>query len=181
MNIFYLSECPVESARFHCDKHVVKMLLELYQQMGSAMRRNGAEDKDMPLTSKGTPLKGGYHNHPCTRWVGDTRENFKWAAKHAIALCEEYTYRYGKTHACEAGIRYMARCDWVIPEGKLTAPAQAMPDEYRNANPVQAYRDYYNIFKRANMVNKKTGESTIVWNNGREEPDWWREHSCLEA
>ena len=96
MNIFVLDNDPKVAAQLHADKHVVKMVLELYQQMGSAMRRHGATDKDMPLTAKGTPLKGGYHNHPCTRWVGDTRANFEWAAEHAIALCEEYTYRYGK-------------------------------------------------------------------------------------
>ena len=66
MNIFVLSDDPVQAAQEHCDKHCVKMVLELYQQLGSAMRRHGATDKDMPLTQSGKPLKGGYHNHPCT-------------------------------------------------------------------------------------------------------------------
>jgi hypothetical protein len=144
LNIFVLDNDPKVAAQLHADKHVVKMVLELYQQMGSAMRRHGATDRDMPLTAKGTPLKGGYHNHPCTKWVGDTRENFQWAAEHAIALCEEYTYRYGKTHACEDGIKYMARCHWVIPEGELTPFAQAMPDECKMEDAVFAYRNYYN-------------------------------------
>ena len=35
-NIFYLSECPVESAQSQCDKHVVKMILESAQMLCTA-------------------------------------------------------------------------------------------------------------------------------------------------
>ena len=89
MNIFILHQDPRIAAQMYCDKHVPKMVVELYQQMGSAMRRAGVPDALMPLTKKGTPLKGGYHNHPCTRWVGDNRKNFCWAAEHGLALCAE--------------------------------------------------------------------------------------------
>ena len=89
MNIFVLSYDPTEAAQAHCDKHCVKMTLELYQQLGSALRRHGAADSDMPLTQSGKPLRGGYKNHPCTLFCGDSRENFEWAAEHAIALAEE--------------------------------------------------------------------------------------------
>jgi hypothetical protein len=36
MNIFYLDEDPKICAQYHCDKHVVKMIIEyaqLYQQL----------------------------------------------------------------------------------------------------------------------------------------------------
>ena len=39
MNIFYLSECPVESAQAHCDKHVVKRILESAQMLCTAHMR----------------------------------------------------------------------------------------------------------------------------------------------
>ena len=73
MNIFALSTNPWVAATMHCDKHVPKMVIEIFQQLGSAVRRHGATDSMMPLTQKGTPLRGGYHNHPCTRWTGDCR------------------------------------------------------------------------------------------------------------
>lgn len=167
MNIFVLDKDPVKAAENHCDKHCVKMVLELYQQLGSAMRRHGATDGDMPLTQAGKPLKGGYKNHPCTRWCGDSRANFDWAAKHAIALTEEYTYRYGKKHACEDGIRYMASCSWIIPEGKITPFAQAMPEQFNNDCVVTAYRDYYWYDKRKNI--------SVTWNKKRSAPEWWGE------
>ena len=165
MNIFVLNKDPKIAAQDHCDKHCVKMVLELYQQLGSAARRHGATDPQMPLTQSGKPLKGGYHNHPCTRWCGDSRSNFDWAAKHAIALAEEYTYRYGKQHACEKGIRHLAKMRDMIPEGRLTRFAQAMPDEYRNECAVTAYRDYYSIDKRNNIK--------VEWNKTRTHPEWW--------
>ena len=166
MNIFVLDDDPVIAAQAHCDKHCVKMVTELYQQLGSALRRYGATDEQMPLTSKGTPLRGGYRNHPCTKWCGESRSNFEWASEHAIGLAREYTFRYGKTHACEAGIRRMTEMSDMINSGSMTRFAQAMPDEYKNsASDVQAYRDYYWFDKRKNIQ--------CEWNKTRSAPKWW--------
>lgn len=162
MNIFILDTDPVVAAEQNCDKHVVKMVLELYQQMGSAVIRHGATPKEMPLTTKGTPLKGGYHHHPCTRWVGDTLRNFQWASNHAIGLCNEYTKRYGKKHSCEDGIKHLCKMDTRIPSGDLTPFALAMPDEYKCSDPVQSYRNYY----------KGDKKSFAKWKLGNV-PDWW--------
>jgi hypothetical protein len=172
MNIFVLSYDPVEAAEMHCDKHCVKMVVELYQQLGSALRRHGATDRQMPLTQSGKPLRGGYHHHPCTKWCGDSRSNFEWAAEHAIALTEEYTKRYGKNHACSTGIRKMAAMSDMIPEGGMTPFAQAMPDEYHNASAVVAYRDYYFYDKRENIQ--------CEWNKSRQPPDWWNRMLALD-
>jgi len=131
MNIFVLDNDPAVAAHMHCDKHVPKMVVEAAQMMASALRRHGATDEQMPVTKAGKPYKGGYAHHPCTVWVGDSEGNFVWMAVHAQELLSEYTKRFGKVHACD---------DW--PKGK-TPFAQAMPDEYRNDDPVVAYQDYY--------------------------------------
>ena len=52
MNIFVLHEDPSTAARYHCDKHVVKMVVELFQQLGSAAIRHGATPDMMPLVGK---------------------------------------------------------------------------------------------------------------------------------
>lgn len=163
MNIFVLHKDPIVSARMHCDKHVPKMVVELYQQIGSALRRYGATDDVMPTTKGGTPLKGGYHNHPCTRWVGDSRDNFRWAVQHGLALCEEFKLRYNKPHYCEDGIRMMGELADLVPQGELTDFAQAMPDECRQPNVVLAYRIYYKVDK----------SRFAKWERGREAPSWW--------
>ena len=165
MNIFILDESPTESAKMYCDKHVPKMVVELYQMMGSALRRHGAVDDIMPLTKSGTPLKGGYHKHPCTLWTGDSRENFIWASFHGAMLCEEYESRFGKSHFCVDAIEQMFHMRDIIPEGDLTPFAQAMPDEYRNDDAVKAYRTYY----------KNDKAHFARWNKGRVAPYWWSE------
>ena len=191
MNLFILDKDPILAAMMYCDKHVIKLILECYQMLGDAVISNGATPDMMPLTSKGTPLKGGYHNHPVTKWVGKTRENFLWTSYHAAMLCEEYTKRYGKTHACSEGLEHLYRMRDMIPEGPLTPFALAMPDEYRPAyihvasHPfavltdeggnkithatgdlaVQAYRKYY----------IKDKSYFAAWNKGRDAPDWYVE------
>jgi len=168
MNIFILHFQAVIAAMMYCDKHVPKMCVELLQQMGSAVIRHGATPEQMPLTKKGTPLKGGYHRHPCTVWCGDSRANFEWASRHAIGLCEEYTRRFGKTHFCEKGIRHLAEMSHMIPEGELTPFAQAMPDEYKHENAVTAYRAYYHSKRFSNGPPRWDRSPTGA-------PKWWVE------
>jgi hypothetical protein len=38
MNIFYLSDDPVQCAKWHCDQHVTKMILEYAQLLSTAHR-----------------------------------------------------------------------------------------------------------------------------------------------
>ena len=185
MNIFVLDQDPILSAQMYCDKHVPKMVVELLQQLGSAVIRHGAEPEQMPLTKKGTYLRGGYHNHPCTRWVGDSRGNYVWACLHAQELCREYTRRFdNKTHFCEAGIHHLRSMVGMIPEGYLTPFALAMPDEYRPVGPLVAHigdGDYI-----TDVVYHATGADAVrayrryyhskefaQWNKGTDTPSWW--------
>lgn len=166
MNIFVLDNSPVKSAQMMCDKHIPKMCVESLQMMGSALRRHGATDEQMPLSEAGKPIKGGYKNHPCTRWSGDSRENFLWLSEHALALCAEYNSRYGKEHKCHKKISKMMRLSHLITNGPLTRFAQAMPDEYKSANAIDSYRRYY-IMEKAYFAK---------WERGREKPDWFVLH-----
>lgn len=174
MNIFVLDNDPETAAQMMCDKHIPKMIVETYQMLGSALRRHGATDDQMPLTQAGKPLKGGYHHHPCTKWVGDSGGNFAWTWEHGVALCKEYTLRYCKTHACENGIKNMINT-WsnLGHSGKclgvyMTPFALAMPDEYKSANAIDSYRRYY-IMDKSRFAK---------WEKGREAPYWWTTEEC---
>jgi hypothetical protein len=163
MNIFVLDLDPVKAARMHCDKHVPKMCVEAAQMMASALRRHGATDEQMPFRKDGkSRYKGGYKNHPCTRWAGDSRDNFIWLARHAQALLTEYSNRFDKVHACNGPIHIMSCKDYIIPEGGLMHFAQAMPDEYRDNDAVKAYQAYYH------------SKQFAKWEKGTPAPDWWR-------
>ena len=164
MNIFILDRDPQLAARMQCDKHVPKMVVESAQMLASAARRHGAPDEDMPLTQQGSPYKGGHKNHPCTLWSGDCRENFEWLLEHATELSVEYTFRFGKVHACANPIGTLAKLRSLLPKRNTTSTfAQAMPDEYRQRDAVAAYREFYKADKAR----------FAKWDKGRSEPDWW--------
>ena len=83
---------------------------------------------------------------------------------HALALCEEYTYRYGKIHASQSLIEWCADNMPDIPEAGMTKMPQCMPDEFKNECSVSAYRNFYNVDKRRSFK--------CVWTK-RQEPQWW--------
>jgi hypothetical protein len=133
MNIFVLSEDPVEAAQMQCDKHVVKMIIESGQMLCAAHPVGGA------------PWKRTHYNHPCTVWARTTTANYGWLAEHGLALCREYTRRYGKVHKSEEIIQW---CKENVPpevtEGPLTPFVVAIKDpQYHRETPVESYRSYY--------------------------------------
>lgn len=152
MNIFVLDLDREKCARYHVDKHVVKMITEYNQILSSAYYYTF----DIP---EGI-YKLAYRNHRCCRWVRESAMNWRWLYGLNAALCREYTYRYGKVHAGEYILRKMPPfID--LPEKGLTPFALAMPDDCKNVDAVTAYRAYYNNYKR----------ELFHW-KGREVPPW---------
>ena len=173
MNIFVVETDPVEAAQALCDKHVPKMTVESVQMLVSALRRHGATDDDVPLTAKGTPHRGGYANHPSTRWVGESISNFNWLFEHAYALCEEFSFRFNKEHACLKQLDKIVDSSHLLPDGELTDIALAVGDAFHERlgfkqapidEAVDIYREFYIIDK----------ESFAVWSKGRPAPAWWQ-------
>jgi hypothetical protein len=171
MNIFILNSDPIKAAQDHCDKHCVKMVTELSQQLACAAIRHKVPTHLLPLTKKGTPVRGGYHKHPCSIWCGDSRTNYDWACRHGLALAREYTKRFNKVHFCEKGIRQLYNLIDYIPEGDLTNFAIAINEEsecrkqpnFSVDNPVEAYRLYY-IHDKAKIAKWKYTK----------QPDWFK-------
>lgn len=162
MNIFVLDTDPEIAAQYHCNKHVIKMILETAQLLCTAHHEIG--------THLIVPYKKTHHNHPCAVWARTSKANYQWLALLGKALCREYTYRMGKTHKTESVI------DWClehIPKFNTTAMtpfAQAMPDECKRLNAVDAYRAYYCKYKTGFMIRGKFVYST--W-GPRRPPDWF--------
>lgn len=172
MNIFVVEENPEDSAVALCDKHVPKMTVESVQMLVSSLRRHGAGDADMPLTAKGTPHKGGYANHPSTRWAGESRENYMWLFNHAVSLASEFEYRFGKKHACEAQLNFLEGMEILIPDIGQTPVALCVGEELQStygathlpmSEATKVYREFYNHDKR----------EFAKWEKGRIAPSWW--------
>lgn len=150
MNIFVLHLLPSIAAQMHCDKHVVKMILESAQLLYSAHHVAGG-----PLPDGA--YKKTHVNHPCAIWVRQSAENYKWLCELGFWLCKEYQYRYGehKVHKTERHILWLSEnLPAGIPDIPRTPFPQAMPVEYKRDDAVEAYHAYYieNKLKIRNIV-----------------------------
>lgn len=144
MNIFKLDESPVVSAKYACDKHVVKMILESAQML-CAVHPEGT-----------APYKRSFYNHPCTKWVRESAKNYEWLLMHAYALCDEYTRRYGKVHKTQAVIDWCDDNRLELPDIGLTKQPTCMPDYCKTESVVESYRKYY-INEKAKFAKWKDG------------------------
>lgn len=135
MNIFYLDCDPKTCAEYHVDKHVVKMIVEYAQLMSTAHRiLDGNEMVYQPTHPK----------HPSTIWTRATKSNYDWLFQLWTMMLDEYTYRYGKRHACEKMYTLLINAPKNIADGPFTEPTPAMPDEYKVAgDSIASYRQYY--------------------------------------
>ena len=140
MNIFYLDEDPRICAEMHCDKHCVKMILETAQLLCTAHRvLDGDEYSD-----KVGLYKTAFQNHPCAVWIRDCADNYLYAYYLLVNLCEQYEFRYKKTHACEKLLPHLTRLPVNMSIDKnFTDPPQCMPDQYKGSDTFKAYKDYY--------------------------------------
>ena len=68
MNIFILDKDPKTAAEYHCDKHVIKMILETAQMLCTAHWETGSQ----------APYRATHKNHPCTKWTRLNTSNYKW-------------------------------------------------------------------------------------------------------
>ena len=69
--------------------------------------------------------------------------------RHGLALCDEYTYRYGKVHSCE---KTLLHAEMIFPFQYLrsvadhaTVFARAMPDQWKyddTIDDITAYKRY---------------------------------------
>lgn len=179
MNIFVLNKNPVICAQQHCDKHVVKMILESCQLLSTAHRildgeqyiklsKNNRKLKAWKLLDEREELlcAASHVNHPCGIWCRENSTNYMWLHNLTVELAKEYTHRYGKHHLYERNglIEELANIPANIELSDYLTPqtwAQAMPEEHKRDNVVEAYQTYY----------LKEKERMLVWTS-RDTPDW---------
>jgi hypothetical protein len=163
MNIFYLHTKAVNAAADHCDKHVVKMILESSQLLSTAHRvLDGEPTVELSKANRKIKrwklndwreevlYKATHVNHPSAVWVRESKYHYRWLANLNRGLCSEYYIRYNKQHACT---NLMLDLLHFYPDNikdiGFTEPPQCMPDECKvPGNAVQAYRNYYMQEKR---------------------------------
>ncbi len=158
MNIFYLDSCPVKSAQYLCDKHVIKMTLESTQLLCTAHHYYPNNNEYLENIYKST-----HKQHPCSIWVRNDGMNYKWLENHAYALCYEYQFRYEKRHKCADMLDYLRENPLDLDSVSFTEPPKAMPILYQLPDTIEAYRFYYKQNKLKNV--------DCRWTK-REKPEW---------
>ena len=134
MNIFVLDENIEKCAEYHCDQHVVKMILESVQMLCTVLNKKGIS----------TPYKPTHINHPCVLWVEKSFDNFSWLQNLAFALNNEYRFRYEKKSDHKSISVLKEISIYSYKNSGLTEFAQAMPEKYKvPGDPVKAYRQFY--------------------------------------
>ena len=163
MNIFVLDKNPYVAAEMHCDKHVVKMILETAQMLSTAHHIY-----ESPYVSQ--VYKKAHVNHPCTIWIRESTMNYDWAWKLFQGLNLQFVMRRNKEHESWKKLSHILG---TTPEGMpckgLTPFAQAMPEEFKRDDAVEAYRAYY--------MGAKSGFAKWEWPNAKT-PFWWNSVEC---
>lgn len=159
MNIFILDTDVASNAQAHCDKHVVKMILESAQMLCTIANELGVE----------SPYKSTHKHHPSTKWAASSKANYIWLYELMLELNKEFMYRFGHTKNHLSVDKFMRGVDIdqvlaKLSDLGLTPFAQAMPDEYKNDDAVKAYRDYYNNVKKD--ILKYTKRAMPTWTTG---------------
>ena len=158
MNVFFLDNDPQKIAEYHCDKHVVKMILETAQLLCGAHWVTGSE----------APYKLSHKNHPCSIWTRESQSNYLFLTEIGLELCKEYTHRYGKRHKSQDIIEWCVVNKLKIDDIGFTNPPKAMPDEYKVDCFIESYRNYYNGAKA----------DFAKWTK-RESPEWFKNEEMM--
>lgn len=166
MNLFILSLCAEECAKYMFDKHIYKIILEAVQMLCTAKQMLEPEyENEIKL------YKIAHKNHPVTIWVRKSLANYMWTLDLVEELHKEWRHRYQHPDTKFHRSYLMAQIlranvpspDKFEAEG-LTPFALAMPDKYKTADPVESYRNYY-------MSEDKQRFAT--WHKRRGQPSWY--------
>ena len=109
-----------------------------------------------------------HQNHPCAVWARESAANYNWLFDLFEASSHEYTHRYGKVHKTWTSLRvFLRRPPANISRSQtLSAFPQAMPDDCKDTDAVQAYRNYY-LGPKASIAR---------WTN-RDVPDFFKDNT----
>ena len=187
MNIFILHWRQCKAARWHLDKHVVKMLLEtcqllytahwvlfypLLRECKSAIALSKTQKQlEVPEYMWSAPISKsgeiGYRPchiwHPCQKWTRVCSGNYLWLAKLGIELAKEFQFRFKKEHSCTKHIKWL---NDNLPLNIKMFPRRgfpiAMDIEYKiSKDPIVCYRNYY-----------RKGKKDLIKYTGRALPHW---------
>jgi hypothetical protein len=169
MNIFWLDKNLEKCAKYHCDKHVVKMCLEYAQILCSALHLNNYKKPEelYRLT---------HRNHPCVLWAAKSIHNWDYLMSLLVELNKEYKYRYNKKENHKSANKMFSLDSILIINTfgekweKNIKPPMCIEDDCKSNDLIESYRKYYLKYKL----------SFATWKN-REKPFWVKNYLVKES
>jgi hypothetical protein len=157
MNCFPLDHNMAKSVEYHCDTHVVKIILEGVQMLSSANRIHG---------SFGC-YKMSHEHHPMTVWAAKSQANYDWMRAYVLHLNTEWQHRWHHNinHKSVNAMLNMPHLNIRFSKDLTPMPA-CMPDECLVDDtspllPVVDYRNYYQTSKQ--HIAKWTNRPVPAW------------------
>jgi len=185
MNIFALSRNPTEAAVQMLDKHVVKMPTETCQMLHTNalffeyIEHYGEEPtlaqlKVFHRDIGSNLMKPAMLNHPSTMWARQNPNNTQWLYTHGLALCTEYTHRYGKKHGSQE--RILDTTQYLPNDGRwkdATPVTIAMDDKYRlDRNTTLCDSGWHFVILQYRHYYLEGKWKFAEWRKSRM-PEWW--------
>lgn len=104
VNFFFLDKNPNKCAKFYCDKHVSKIMIEICQLLCNILHNN---TKLKPPYKKTTNIPETLAPY---RWANYSKGNYIYLLNLAESLLKEYRFRYGnKEHKTEKVIFWLKK------------------------------------------------------------------------
>lgn len=174
MNIFCTSPCPVQSAKWLCDKHVVKQGLESCQILANCFTLAQLAHPLCPRTQTGTARGHFNPKHPSCKFAVESRGNMQWLIDHTEAIFQEKYRRYPTKG------RHFAHdfLDWVkanfnnsiVPDGPFTNFTIAISqDKFCRMQPGFNYLDIHHQYQSYIIYDKPFAK----WPTIDDIPPWY--------
>jgi hypothetical protein len=135
-----------------------------------------------PICANLAPLKKRNYDHPCSFWVRGHPEHYKWLLDHFKGLCNEYRYRFGKSHPKEKfladfaeGLIKIWSFNRMFVDSSYQSPHLFFHNpfgEWEVTDPVVGFRDFLN-------TTWDLFESKTTWTK-REAPNWRTSHKLVK-
>ena len=161
VNLFYLDHNPKKCASYYCDKHVIKILVEILQILSQIHHNIGTKK---PTYKK---CKAIHSTLAPYVWASHSVGNYKYCIELAKALLNEYKFRYNKnTHRSEKALVWLENN---IPQ-KIILKNKT---KFLLTNNVRIYSDYFkNIITASRYLYVDFKCSEDKWTN-RSKPEWF--------
>jgi hypothetical protein len=154
--MFYLDVNPKVCATYHYDVHVRKMILESAQLLSTCHRfldgrevikldKANRRRKTYVLNNELEDIlyKSTHVNHPVSIWLRKSTGNYDYLYQLYLALCEEYKFRFGKSHKSENLKEHLQNYPMNLVKSKFTEPAITTDETAQCKTALLSYQKYY--------------------------------------